>query len=275
MKRCGYCGSKISSNAAFCNSCGKSMLCYCPQCGQSNLSTQIFCIRCGRRLNTRERPQRNTVAIALLSALCAVFAVVAIAVTVYNNYDKYQFGDEQTVPINVQTAQSDEKETTVAEEDERTEYEIERETDVVTSSRPDPYSPSLSYKRMSGIHGSWLTDDSDYNAVSSAIRGFDNACERYMNYGDNSVFGYLKPGSTAYEQQTAYKRKHPFLKQYYTNIDVINTRTDNRFYYAWASESMDVYENGISKSTTDHWVYKLERVNNQWYIIDYTADPAY
>ena len=38
---------------------------------------------------------------------------------------------------------------------------------------------------------------------------------------------------------------------------------------------MNINENGVAKVTTDHWVYKLENDNGNWYICDYTVDPAF
>ena len=107
------------------------------------------------------------------------------------------------------------------------------------------------------------------------IEEFDKQCADYMNEITDEVPPLLKVGTTAYNQQVEYKQKHPTLNQSYQKIDVINARQGGGYYYVWVTEVMNVNENGASKITTDHWVYKIENDNGSWYICDYTSDPAF
>ena len=142
------------------------------------------------------------------------------------------------------------------------------------SQRPDLYKPSLTYKRMNGIGNTSPVDDNVFAEVKKAILDFDLECERYMN-NQGGIPSMLIPGSTAYNQQTGYKSKHPSLWQTYDSIDVISAREGGGYYYVWVTEKMTVTENNSTKSETEHWVYKLGRNTYGLYIDDYTRDPAY
>ena len=141
--------------------------------------------------------------------------------------------------------------------------------------RQDLYNANLEYKRMSSIHSSYLASDDEYLALKDVILAFDDNCPNYMNYGDTTALGYLKPGSTAYEQQTDYKRKHSSIYERFNYVDVINARTDGSSYYVWVTEDMTVTENGETKNSVEHWVYRLEKSGDRYVIADYTRDPLY
>lgn len=291
MKKCPECDYNNNDSALYCESCGNKLPgqeIVCTKCGYRNQPGTGFCGGCGTALNKNQK-KTNTLAVACIAAAAAVIAATAIAFTVINVYNGSETETETPSPTETATETATE---TVTEQPTETSSPVQINNTVIVqqdpgapkpkpyeeqyiSSRYDPYSPSLTYKRMSGIKDSWLTDDSTYYTLQSVIIGFDNACESYMNYGDKSIMGYLRSGTTAYNQQTSYKAKHPNLTQYYTNIDVVNSRTDGTYYYVWVTESMDVTENGLSKTTTDHWVYKLENIGGQWYVNDYTSDPLY
>ena len=141
--------------------------------------------------------------------------------------------------------------------------------------RVDLYSPSYTYKRMSEIHSSYLVSDEVFYELKQIILDFDYKCVEYMNNGDMSVFMYLRPGTTAYNQQTEYKKNHPTIYEIMNNVDVVNARSDGNSYYLWVGEDMTVTENGITEHKIDHWVYKLERTSSGFVITDYTYDPAF
>lgn len=137
----------------------------------------------------------------------------------------------------------------------------------------DLYRSDLTYKRMDDIHNSVLTDNNTYNKISQVITDFDNKCEQYMNTGSTEIFQYLRPGTTAYNQQTQYKQNHPNMMQYYNSVYVRTTRASGNYYYAWVRENIQQTENGTTKTVEDNWVYKLSNNGGQWYIEDYTVDP--
>ncbi|MGN0162495.1 MAG: zinc ribbon domain-containing protein [Candidatus Ornithomonoglobus sp.] len=292
MRKCPQCGYDNEDSALFCIGCGSKLAgseIFCAKCGYRNQPGTRFCGGCGAALN-KDNKKTNTVAVACIAAAAAVIAAAVIAFIAMNVYNGSEAVKETLSPTETPTETVTEppteetppvqvNNTVVAQPESGPPGHAGPKPDTYAgqnvSSRYDPYSPSLTYNRMSGIKNSWLTDDSTYYTLQSVITGFDSACEAYMNTGDLSILGYLRSGTTAYNQQTGYKAKHPDLTQYYTNIDVINSRTDGTYYYVWVTESMNVTENGTSKSTTDHWVYKIENIGGQWYINDYTADPLY
>ena len=148
-------------------------------------------------------------------------------------------------------------------------------TPVPLPPRQDLYNASYTYKRMSEIHSSYLASDEEFYELRETILDFNYKCTDYINNGNMSVFMYLRPDTTAYNQQTKYKKDHPTLREVLHNVDVINARYDGRWYYLWVAENKTVTENGTSKTKTDHWVYKLERTNTGFVILDYTYDPAF
>ncbi len=146
-------------------------------------------------------------------------------------------------------------------------------TESLSSQTEDLYRSDLVYKRMDDIHNSKLTDDVVYNEITNVIKDFNEKCESYMNNGTEDIFQYLVPGSTAYNQQTDYKKKHPNLTQYYNSVNVRTTRASSTYYYAWVKEDLTQTENNVTKTVEDNWVYKLYKVGDRWYINDYTKDP--
>lgn len=143
----------------------------------------------------------------------------------------------------------------------------------VKSQTEDLYRSDLVYKRMDDIHNSELTDDALYNEITNVIMDFDEKCESYINNGTENIFQYLVSGTTAYNQQTDYKKKHPNLTQHYNSVTVRTTRKSDTYYYAWVKENMTQTENGVTKTVEDNWVYKLCKEGDKWYINDYTKDP--
>lgn len=138
----------------------------------------------------------------------------------------------------------------------------------------DLYRSDLTYKRMEyDIHNSIMTNYSTYEEISKVIEDFNNKCESYMNTGSTEIMQYLRSGTTAYNQQTQYKKNHPNLTQYYESTYVRTTRASENYYYAWVREQMQQTENGTTKTVENNWVYKLSKDGDRWYIEDYTADP--
>lgn len=139
--------------------------------------------------------------------------------------------------------------------------------------RPDRYSSACVYKRMDSIHNSALVDDETYLKLKEVILDFDKLCVEYMNNGNPEALKYLPSGTTAYSQQTEYKAKHPTIYEILNAVDVINARYDGTSYYVWVMENMTVIENGEKRTDVDYWVYKLQKNNSGYVILDYTHDP--
>lgn len=90
-----------------------------------------------------------------------------------------------------------------------------------------------------------------------------------------AVLSYLEPGSTAYTQQTDFKKKHTSIYEVLNEVKVFDCRNIGDTYYLWVSETMTTTENGKTKTNTEHWVYKIKRVSSGYVISDYTRDPYY
>lgn len=147
-------------------------------------------------------------------------------------------------------------------------------TEVPVKQLDDLYRSDLTYKRMEDdIHNSIMTNYSTYEEISKVIEDFNNKCEAYMNTGSTEIMQYLRSGTTAYNQQTQYKKNHPNLTQYYESTYVRTTRVSESYYYAWVRERLQQTENGTTKTVENNWVYKLSKDGDGWYIEDYTSDP--
>lgn len=141
--------------------------------------------------------------------------------------------------------------------------------------RVSTFNPSLTYKRMGEIKSSVESSDDKLIIMDDFIKVFVTACDDYMNNNTNTLFQYLAPGTTAYEQQTGYKAKHPSLTQQCLASSVQDVREFNGYYYVWDTENLNETENGVTKSSTNHWVYKIKAYGNSYQVVDYTYDPAY
>lgn len=245
----------------------------CPSCGNNLSDDAKFCANCGTKLEEINYQQANNqnnnkpliiVIIVLVGLLATVIGMIAGYIWIgglpERNAEPTPTAMAQSTATPVPTA------TAVPS---ATMPPVQHYSD-----RPDLYSSALTYKRMPDIHNTVLTSDATFYELKSVIENFNRQCERYMN-GIDGIPSYLLPGSTAYNQQTEYKKDHPNLTQVYESIDVINTREGNGYYYVWVTEVLHVFENGSSKTVTDHWVYELKRYNGQWYINDYTSDPYF
>lgn len=288
---CGNCGTELESGVEFCGVCG-----YAVKQGQDV------------GLSQRQPKKKRGLKIAVVSiCFCFVVIVSGIGYLLYASRDNEQMNNtsKDTISSVSSKNQSMQHEEAIDENGEKKEDNFENdssitdgdmESDATTvegvsesdmegmndsqdgpqnSDRDDLYDSSLTYKRMSDIHNTKLVDDWEFEELKNVILDFDSQCEDYMNEIRDDVPVYLKKDSTAYNQQVEYKQKHPNLNQSYQQIDVINARHGKKYYYVWVTEVMNVSENGTAKQTTDHWVYKIEKDIDHWYICDYTVDPAF
>lgn len=251
----------------------------CPYCGTMQSANMLFCGKCARPMNDTQRTL-NRKYIAVIVTLCAIllgfisfFAAYAIYMDNLDDYDKNMNIAATNVPVSnssvtarpMQTLAPTSQPSAVPSTAQQYSGNVYRTT---------LYSPYEEYKRMPEIHNSVRSSDNTFLELSSVIYDFNRCCETYMNNGDSEIFRYLKPGSTAYEQQTNYKAKHPNITQTYVSITVNDAREYGGYYYLWVTEVLDVTENGKNSQTTDHWVYKLINTTEGWVIEDYTKDPV-
>ena len=289
--RCKNCGREMPEGTVFCGNCGWRMQeekTFCPECGAEIAAGADFCSNCGRTLNIREVPQSTvtrkqnnksmTVILILLAILIALMSII-VGYILYSANKKGTLSESmRTTPVPAIQATDTPAPSITQEPTPTPTMQVTPppvQNYVQNSGRTDLYSSSLTYKRMPEIHSSIPTSDSVFYELESVIEVFDSQCESYINGISDYPPSYLKAGTTAYEQQVSYKKNHPNLMQTYQQINVINARQGSGYYYVWVSETLNMSENGKSRTSTDHWVYKIENQNGQWYIVDYTKDPAY
>ena len=255
---CGKCGNQVPSDSKFCDFCGNPLT----PISVSN-SPEI-------------RKKKNVWPIILIPVIAVVVAVAAVYVFVFSGL----FGNSEDAAIKpTQEPSVTERATEIADDKSmtgvmETEKPTEKPTEKASVNTNDLYRPSLTYKRMAEIGNTTLTDDETFFEIRNIITQFDAECEDYIN-GTGGVPRQLRPGSTAYTQQTGFKEKHPALSQRYELIEVLSTRIGGGYCYAWVTEVLYMNENGSARTETSHWVYKLSRSGSAWYIDDYTSDPAY
>lgn len=301
--KCLNCGNELPDGALFCDNCGQKTEKeletggFCGNCGAKAEAGVSFCGECGAPLNdetTVEAPRRETssnggkaksgvgktvmimlvVCIAVMSGLAGYFMYRA------NGLSDMASGRSNAASTPSATAASTPKPTDALEPSvsaSPTPSSAPAATvEASASGRTVMYSSSLTYKRMSEIHNTVsVTDENDFDTLKAIIVEFNKQCENYMNEITDNVPAYLRYGTTAYEQQVEYKKKHPNLNQSVQSVDVLDARQGGGYYYVWATEVLNVNENGSKKTTTSHWVYKIENNGGYWSICDYTADPAY
>lgn len=296
--KCLNCGSELPDNAVFCDNCGQKIqdeqprIIFCGNCGAELEAGMDFCGECGHSVRESKnseaaehkpvkRKRTHVTAVIVIILFCAAAAAVTAGYMIYasNNDDdtaeNIRISTSSPKPTSVTPPPANTETALPAAEASEAVSDTEDKGGAMTSVRADLYDSSLTYKRMPEIHNTALTDDAVFNELRSVIIDFDDQCEDYMNEITDDVPSYLKYGTTAYRQQAEYKQKHPELDQSYQKVDVINARQGGGYYYVWVTEVMEIRENGTVKTNTDHWVYKLENNNGQWYICDYTADPAF
>lgn len=271
---CRNCGAEISDNAIFCGTCG------CPVERQKSskkeseffnktLQGEKITDNYEIKANNKSSSSRTALYIIIIILIVSLAATVAFALWVI--WGKKE--DNGVADIVTQTQSSQSAAPTV---------QVSTPAPAATAA-PTPvpvertvlYSPGYTYKRMDDIHNSVSSSDEDFLEVSDVLRDFNVLCEDYMNYGDDGIFIYLKPGTTAYNQQVEYKTNHPTISERYLNVETVDVRKSSSYYYAWTHEEIEVTENGTTKIERSNWVYKLQKSGSGYTIVDYTADPAY
>ena len=298
--KCHNCGNQLPNNALFCDNCGqkvesinKTEDLFCGNCGAKLETGMEFCGECGAPVNAAHRtkivddePKKRNKGMLLIISLIAIIAILVTVIIVYMVHPTYNSSivnateepqiltTPTPVPQSTSTPLPQNTSIPAKQKNNETEYD-DMANRYVDSHRVDLYNSSLTYKRMPEIHNTVLVDDNTFSVLKNIIDEFEVQCADYMNEVTNEIPSHLKPGSTAFNQQTEYKQKHPTLNQSYQTVDVINARQGGGYYYVWVTEVLDVTENGTSRTNTDHWVYKIENNNGHWYICDYTYDPAF
>ena len=296
--KCSKCGNELPDNALFCDNCGQKTQdnelrkSFCGNCGAELEMGMEFCGECGHSVKIghdnkeiADKPTKNksglVIVVIVIISLCIAILATIVGYMIYSSNNDTD--TDANIAISTATPKAQPTITPIPTNTPLTSDNPASGTtgdapgtnSTTISNRADLYNPSLTYNRMEEIHNTVLTNDDTFNKLKSIIIEFNNQCADYMNEITDEVPSYLRYGTTAYSQQVEYKQKHPTLNQSYQKIDVVNARQGGGYYYVWVTEVLNVNENGTAKTSTDHWVYKIENENGQWYICDYTADPAF
>ena len=226
--------------------------------------------------NVNTTKSRKTLYVVLAVSIIAILGFLAFFSSLFFFSSKENGQDK-----NSDNTQKDAVETAEITE-EPTQIPTEIPTQIPTEEPIEPavervplYNPNLTYKRMPEIHNSEASDDTAFMLMNEFIGNYVILCDDFMNYGSEEILDYLAPGSTAYNQQTGYKKKHPSLTQSIVSWSVQDVRQYGSYYYVWDTEELRETENGITKNTISHWVYKISRTGDLYKVIDYTYDPIY
>ncbi len=134
------------------------------------------------------------------------------------------------------------------------------------------YNSGYTYKRMSDIHSSAFANDAEFITLKNVITDFNNNWINFVNSSDRTVFKYLRNGTKAYDYAIKYGSKG--ITESYQLMDVNDVRKSDTSYYVWTHEIINEY--GASEKRNEyHWVYQIKTDNGGYYVVDYTADPAY
>lgn len=235
----------------------------CKNCGAPMVDGAEFCESCGAAAEKAKKPDNKKVIIAVVISTLVIVAICVTLIIIFSNKsanDKSAFGGSKKAAVSETLAKA-----------------LNESTAAPTEAPTEPpacYSSSLTYKRMPEIHNSERVSGDTVTYVYNFIYNFDMECAAYMN-GTGPVPSALAEGTTAYNQQTSYKKNHPGLTQSYDSIVVNEVRRYGNYLYVWVDEVISQSENGVSKTSADHWVYKLSDEAGVLYVSDYTADPAY
>lgn len=200
----------------------------------------------------------------VLIAVIGAFAIIALAVIALIIVLGINRSGNQTA----QTAQS-----MLILETDVPDKNIQVESENIN--RVSMYSPDYEYKRMPEIHNSIRSDDGMLKIMNDFIQKYVTACDDYMNNNSSEIFKYLVQGTTAYEQQTGFKSKHPEITQYCLSVSVQDVREYGGYYYVWDTEELRIIKNGSSNVETSRWVYKITAAGENYHVVDYTYDPAF
>ena len=237
----------------------------CSRCGNQIAPNSQFCPHCGAKVefgNQNQKSNNSMLAIVISLSAALVIAAIVIVFLVMKPHNE-QAAQPSEIPTAAATAVP-----AAPQQAPAAQAPAQAPQQPVSDGF---YNPSLTYKRMPEINQSVPSGTGMNGWAQSVIENFDYECEAYMN-GNGGIPSTLLSGSTAYNQQTAYKQKHPTLTQHYTLIDAQNVREYGSYYYIWVHEIINQTENGVGKTDDSHWVYK---VTASGMIVDYTADPAY
>lgn len=257
----------------------------CENCGFENESGVKFCVNCGMKINVTGGPDyketdllydsqdeeyeeyghetfgksRKGIIIAL-SALLAV-ALIVLIVLIIGIYNDKNMPEDKAKTESTEAAETDS--TAETADSETTE----------TFNRYSTYSSDYTYKDMPDIYYSEIADDSECFEMEALIKKFNQSWVDYVNNGDNTVFKYLRTETKAYQYAINFGNKDVY--EAYETIDVNDVRVYGNNYYVWVYEVINKTTSEGTNRAVYHWVYKIGKDSEGYYVENYRSDPYY
>ncbi|MDO5478734.1 MAG: hypothetical protein Q4G23_06160 [Clostridia bacterium] len=255
---CGNCGNQAGDGAKVCPHCGKIL-----SVAQASPAPSP----------TKSKNKGTIITVIIL----LVAAIVSLCVIIFQNKKP-----KEVVYVYDETEESASE--TEAAEAPATEYYV-NESDVTDSADTETaapsevfprfvtYSPSYTYKSMPEIHYSTQADDDESFELKEFIELYNANWLNFVNYGDRSIYAYLRPNTQAYKYATNYGSKN--ITESFDLMKVDDVRKYGSNYYVWTHEIINEYSEGKTKSYEYHWVYKVGKDGSGIYVENYTKDPFY
>ncbi len=258
---CYNCGNEIRNDALFCPFCGRSAETSNQQ-SSNNQYEETYNMPEPEVLKRKRQPEDNNkmvmlwVCITVLVLIICVFASIII-INAVNRDDEETQSIPQATPETVVVTQ------------------VPEESDEETFVRTILYNSSYTYNTMNDVHSSSPTDDKEALELKQVIHDFNGAWIEFINNYDNSVYNYLRVGTNPYNHAQKYEDKS--LYQEYQLMDVMDVRKSNSYYYVWVHEIINETDYDANKKSVleYHWVYRVGKDNDGYYIHDYIKDPAF
>lgn len=198
----------------------------------------------------------NTAIIILLSVLLALLTVLLVVVIVLNNSGERNMSEKERAAV-----------------EETVDDSSDEGKNTNSFPRYSTYNSGYSYTDMPNIYYSMEADDEECFKMEDFIKDFNSAWINYVNYGDTTVYTYLRAGTKPYQYAVNYGKKN--LTEEYQTMQVNDVREYNGTYYVWTYEIINKYYDGKTEQAVYHWIYKIGKDGGGYYVELYKKDPYY
>ncbi|MBR3934269.1 MAG: hypothetical protein IKJ68_10245 [Clostridia bacterium] len=135
------------------------------------------------------------------------------------------------------------------------------------------YSPNYVYKSMPDIYSTIAATDAECFEMENYITHYNKLWLNLVNYKDDSILSYVRYGTPPYNDVISYKSKN--ISEKFEIFDVNDVRKHGDTYYIWVHEKIIEYYPNETKTKEYHWIYKVSKDNNGYYVENYSRDPHY
>lgn len=114
------------------------------------------------------------------------------------------------------------------------------------------------------------SSSSAVDQIKGSIFKFDELWIDFVNQGDTTVMDYVLEDSPVAQMIQTYQRNED--RQKYLSIDVKDISIENNTAYAKVYEKMQQTSGSETNIFEYHWIYRLEKKGEMWYIHSYEED---